>query len=207
MKKISNMYFQGNRKKNKIALTFDDGPSKETEKVLDLLKKYNAKATFFILGKRIKAREKIIKRINKEGHEIGNHTYSHKRLWFKSKRFAKKNIKKCDKELEKTGMKTNLFRFPGFKIGYCSWLATKELNKKVIFCDVSSLDWKKKGINYSVKKVLNKTKKGSIINLHDYLQGIGKNRKIISILEKILPKLKDKYKLVTISELLEFNSS
>ena len=58
-----NIFFHGSRKNKKIAITFDDGPSKETEKVLNLLKKYDAKATFFIWGERIKGREKIIERI------------------------------------------------------------------------------------------------------------------------------------------------
>jgi len=210
-----NIYFHGSRKENKIAITFDDGPAKETERVLDILKKYNAKATFFIWGKRIKGREKIIKRIIKEGHEIGNHTFSHKRLCFKSIQFIEKDIKRCDKELDKFGIKTDLFRFPGFNIGLNSLIVCWKLKKKMIFADIVSNDWlnpwikkryKKKGpinIQKPINKTLTKTKKGSILNFHDYLEGIGSHREIIPILEQIIPKLKEKgFEFVTVSKLL-----
>ena len=205
MKKIGNWYFHGNRDKKEIALTFDDGPSKETEKILDLLKKYHAKATFFIWGKRIKEREKIIERIIKEGHEIANHSYEHKRLWFKSKKYIENDLKKCDGKLYKNKIKTNLFRPPGLKIGFNLLIICKKLNKKIIAYDVVSNDWRKKGVEYAVKRVLKKTKKGSIINFHDYLEGIGFNKEIIPILEKVLPSLKKKYGFVTVNELLDFN--
>lgn len=204
MKRIGNLYFHGSRKENKIALTFDDGPSKETEKVLDLLKKYNAKATFFIWGQRIKGREKTIERIIKEGHEIGNHSYEHKRLAWKSQNYIYNDLRKCDGELSEFKIKTNLFRPPGLSMFYNLFKVCKKLEKKIIICDVISNDWRKKGVDYAVKRVLNKTKKGSIINFHDYLEGIGRNKEIISILEYVLPKLKRKYEFVTTSELLRF---
>ncbi len=210
-----NVYFHGSRKEKRIAITFDDGPSRETGKVLDLLKKYNAKATFFIWGKRIKGREKIIERIKKEGHEFGNHTYSHKRMSFKSKKFIEEDIKKCDAELSKFGIKTNLFRFPGFKFGLNSLLVCWMLKKKMIFADMVSKDWlnpwlKMKNntkepvkIDKPIKKTLSKTKNGSILNFHDYLEGIGTHKEIIPILERVLPKLKEKgFEFVTVSELL-----
>ena len=68
--------------KNKpmVALTFDDGPNYNTGKVLDILNKYNVKATFFLLGKNIEDNKEIVKKMNEYGMEIGNHTYSHKLL-------------------------------------------------------------------------------------------------------------------------------
>lgn len=210
-----NIYFHGNRKNKKIAITFDDGPSKETEKVLDLLKKYNAKATFFIWGERIKGREKTIERIKKEGHEFGNHTFSHKRMRFKSRKFMKEDIQKCDNELNKFGIKTSLFRFPGFKFGLNSLIVCWKLKKKMIFADMVSNDWlnpwlkikynKKKPVKIDkpIQKTLAKTKNGSILNFHDYLEGIGSHKEVIPIMEKVLPKLKEKgFEFVTVSELL-----
>jgi peptidoglycan/xylan/chitin deacetylase (PgdA/CDA1 family) len=204
MKKIGNLYFHGSRDKKEIALTFDDGPSDETKEVLKLLKKYDAKATFFIWGQRIEERENTIDKIIKEGHEIGNHSYEHKRLAFKSQEYIKNDIKKCDEELYHFNIKTNLFRPPGLSMFYNLFKVCKRLEKKIIACDVISNDWRKKGIEYSVKRVLRGTKNGSIINFHDYLEGIGTNEEIIPILEKVLPELKNKYKFVTVSELLEF---
>ncbi|MFA5071436.1 MAG: polysaccharide deacetylase family protein [Candidatus Pacearchaeota archaeon] len=198
-----NFYFKGKNAENKVALTFDDGPSEETEKVLDILKKNNAKGTFFIWGQRIKGREEIIKRAIREGNEIGNHTYSHKNLWFISKEKITQEIKDCDKELEKIGIKTNLFRPPKFRMGINLFKTLKKLNKKLILCDAISNDWRKKGIEYAVKRVLKKTKNGSIVNFHDYIEGVGTNEELIPILERVLSKLKNKYKFITVSELLE----
>ena len=201
--RISNLYFHGNRKDKKIALTFDDGPSKETERILKILKENNSKATFFIWGQRIRGREKIIKRIIKEGHEIGNHSYSHKRMAFKSKKFIEKEIIKCDKELGVLGVKTDLFRPPKFSMGPNLLKTCKKLGKKIILCDVISDDWKKPKIDLVLNKVLGETKKGSIVNFHDYLEGIGSNEQIVSVINKSVPSLKDKYKLVTVSEILK----
>lgn len=210
-----NIHSHGSRKNKRIAITFDDGPSQETEKVLDLLKKYDAKATFFIWGERIKGREKTINRIKKEGHELGNHTFSHKRMWFKSRKFMRKDIQKCDDELNKFGIKTNLFRFPGFKFGLNSLIICWKLKKKMIFADMVSNDWlnpwlkmkynKKEPVKIDkpIQKTLSKTKNGSILNFHDYLEGIGSHEEIILIMEKVLPKLKEKgFEFVTVSKLL-----
>jgi len=214
------MYLHGNRNKKEIALTFDDGPSEETLKVLDVLRKNNAKATFFIVGKMIKGRENIIELAKKDGHEFGNHTFSHKRLWFKSKKFIEEEIKKCDEELQRVGITTNLIRFPGLKYGPNALSVCKKLKKKIIFAEFLSFnqfayDWfrpwlKKIGfikspikIDDVVNATIEKTKNGSILGFHDYLQEIGPNTEITAILEKILPKLqKGGFKFVTITELL-----
>ncbi|MDE2031111.1 MAG: polysaccharide deacetylase family protein [Patescibacteria group bacterium] len=214
------MYFHGDRNKKNIAITFDDGPSEETLNVLAILRKYNIKATFFIVGKMIKNRESIIEAIKKDGHEFGNHTFSHKRLWFKSKKFIKEDIQKCDNELQIFGIKTNLIRFPGLKYGLNAIKICKLLNKKVIAVDFITLnqfawDWfnpwlKKIGliknnikIDKVVKVTVKNTKNGSILGFHDYLQEIGPHPELSPILEDILPKLQMKgFDFVTISELL-----
>lgn len=205
MGKIGNLYIHGSRKNNKISLTFDDGPSDETSEILDLLREHDAKATFFIWGQRIKGRESILKRIIKEGHEIGNHSYEHKRLAFKSKRYIERDIKRCDAELSKLNIKTNLFRPPGLSMFYNLFMVCRKLRKKIIACDAISGDWRKKGVGHSVKNILRRTKNGSMLNFHDYIEGIGSNKEIIPILKELLPRLKKKYEFVTVSELL-FNS-
>jgi peptidoglycan-N-acetylglucosamine deacetylase len=220
---MNNMFLHGNRNKKEIAITFDDGPSEETERNLEILRRFNIKATFFIVGKMIKGREYVIEKIKIDGHEFGNHTYSHKRLWFKSKKFIEKDIRMCDDELDKLGIKTSLFRFPGLKFGFNSLAICKKLNKKIISADILSFDWvsydwlnpwlkKRKLIKGSVKiekvvkKTISGTKNGSIIVFHDYLQEIGSHKELQEILERVLPELKKKgFEFVTVSELLEFN--
>jgi peptidoglycan/xylan/chitin deacetylase (PgdA/CDA1 family) len=199
---MTKIYFKRKNPDNKIALTFDDGPSEETEKILDILKENNAKATFFIWGQRIKGREKTIKRIIKEGNEIGNHSYSHKKLWFKKRKEIEEEIRKCDEELEKLGIKTNLFRPPAIRMGINLLFVFTKMKKKVIICDVISDDWKEQNASKIINKVLKKIKSGSIINFHDYIEGTGPNKNITRVIRGVVPKLREKYKLVTVSELL-----
>jgi len=191
-------------KRIKIALTFDDGPSRETEEVLDLLKEYGAKATFFIWGERVKGREKTIEKIIEEGHEIGNHSYKHKRLAWKSKEYIEEELRRCDEELGRLKIKTNLFRPPGLSMFYNLFKICRKLEKKIIACDAISNDWMEKGVEYPTKRILRKTRNGSILNFHDYIEGHGNNKYLISILKKVLPELKSKYEFVTTSELLKF---
>lgn len=99
-----------------VYLTFDDGPSPIiTDKLLDVLKKYDVKATFFVVGKEIPGREKILSRIYEEGHSIGLHTYSHniKKVYSSEDNFIKEMNMARDKVAEVTGYKSNIIRFPG----------------------------------------------------------------------------------------------
>ena len=100
----------------KIAyLTFDDGPSKLTPQVLDILKQYNIKATFFILGKSVAKHEAIVKRMHAEGHGIGGHTYSHDYglIYRDPKAFFADLDKGYEAIARVTGVKPTIFRFPG----------------------------------------------------------------------------------------------
>ncbi len=98
-----------------IYLTFDDGPSVVTDKILDILKEYDVKATFFIIGNQIEGFEPTIKRIQDEGHNIGLHSYTHnfKTIYSSRKKFITE-MKKCQDELyDITGVRYNVIRFPG----------------------------------------------------------------------------------------------
>jgi len=97
-------------------LTFDDGPTNVvTDAILDVLKKQNVKATFFVVGKEIEGREIILKRIYAEGHSIGLHTYSHnfKKIYRSPEEFICEMKKTCNKVKEVTGSTPNIIRFPG----------------------------------------------------------------------------------------------
>lgn len=107
---------ENNSEENKIIyLTFDDGPSYNTNNILDTLKEYDVKATFFVIGNQIKGKEEILKRIKDEGHSIGLHTYTHnfKKIYSDNKIFIDEMLK-CQEEVYKvTGIKSNIIRFPG----------------------------------------------------------------------------------------------
>ncbi|MCR1933744.1 polysaccharide deacetylase family protein [Clostridium tepidum] len=121
----------GNKKE--IYLTFDDGPSdKTTEGILDVLKENDVKATFFIVGKYIEGKEDILKRIAKEGHSLGLHTYSHdyKKIYSNNKIFIDEMLKCQDEIYKVTGIKTNIIRFPGGSVKRLNSDFKKELEDK-----------------------------------------------------------------------------
>jgi peptidoglycan/xylan/chitin deacetylase (PgdA/CDA1 family) len=185
-----------------IILTFDDGPCEDTLEILKILKKYQVEATFFVLGRKIRGNEKIIKRVLQQGCKIGNHCYSHL-YWtltmFKSKKFWINEIKKTDEELSRLGIKTKFLRFPYLQHGLYGLSAAKELNKKVIGEDIGSLDWFYKNKKKVIKRVLKKASDGAIIGFHDYSENIGRNKNLPEILEIIIPELKKRgYKFLNL---------
>lgn len=105
-----------NKDSKVVYLTFDDGPSPVvTDKILDVLKEYNVKATFFVVGKEIPNREKILKRIHQEGHSIGLHSYYHniKTLYKSDENFIDEMLMTRDKINQIIGLSPNIIRFPG----------------------------------------------------------------------------------------------
>lgn len=166
------------RKDKILYLTFDDGPIPEiTPWILDILANFNAKATFFCVGENIKKYPEIFERIIHEGHQVGNHTYNHLRGWDYSDEEYLENVYKCQ-ELTKT----NLFR-PPYARAKKSQLKVLQNDFEIIYWDVLSGDF---DINLSpsncYKNIINHTKNGSIIVLHD-------NIKAIPRVEYVLPKL------------------
>jgi len=151
-------------KNKEIYLSFDDSPTPEfTYWILDLLSSLNIKATFFCVGEMSHKYPEIIDAINKDGHQIGNHTYSHTNGLFSSTKSFLAEIEKCRKVLSET----NLFRPPYGKI--YPWQIRKIQEKyKIIMWDILSYDFER-NINSSKLKsnVLNNVKSGSIIVFHD----------------------------------------
>jgi len=160
-----------------IWLTFDDGPEPSvTPFVLNELSKYNAKATFFCLGKNVEANPEIYQRILDAGHSIGNHSYSHKKGWATHTQEYIDDVEKC-----RLLVKSSLYRPPYGKLKP-SQLHRLMQNYSVIMWSLISGDF-----DYKLKKekcldiLLKNTKKGSIVVFHDSL-------KAKEILEYVLPK-------------------
>ncbi len=182
-----------------IYLTFDDGPTPEvTDFVLDQLQKFNAKATFFCIGKNIKNHPEIFKRIITEGHSVGNHTQNHFNGWKNSTEDYLENVLECEKTISKYTNKSNLFRPPYGKIRPNQAKELLKNNYKIIMWDVLSGDFdtslhKKK----CLQNVLKNTNNGSIIVFHDSLKA---SEKLYYILPKILKNFSEKgYQFKTIS--------
>ena len=189
----------------KIALTFDDGPyPATTEPILDLLKEYGAKATFFVLGNRVERYPETVKREVEEGHEVANHTFNH--VYFKDAIKSitiQEEIVSTDRLLmELTGRKPMLFRPPGGFYSEESIRIAKQLGYTTVLWSwhKDTNDWRSPGVGYIVRKVLNNTRNGDIVLLHDYIPG---SRQTVEALKQILPELKKQgFQIVTVSELL-----
>lgn len=183
----------------RIALTFDDGPGKHTEKLLDIFANYGGKASFFVIGDQIDKRPDVVRRIINEGHQIGNHTWSHQKL---TKLETPEEIKNeilfaKDKIFEVTGYECNIVRPPYGAFDDNIKSICEELKMPLVTWSVDTLDWKTKNKDAVCRDVLNGVKDGAIILCHDL------HETTVDAMEYIVPKLTEcGYELVTVSELL-----
>lgn len=180
-----------------IALTFDDGPNYNTNKVLDILEKYNVPATFFILGSKIKGNEYILKRMASSGMEIGNHTYSHLLLTKYQEDKIKEEIESTSNLIfEVTGKYPTLLR-PSY--GSVNSKIKKTADMPIIIWDIDTLDWKYHNSKRISKRVLNKAGDGDIVLMHDIYSATA------NALNIIIPELQNRgYTFVTVSELFYY---
>lgn len=156
------------KEKNNIYLTFDDGPIPEiTPWILDCLKEYQVKATFFCVGENIKKHPEIFDRILAEGHAVGNHTYNHLRGWDSEDQIYFQNIEKCEKLTN-----SRLFR-PPYGRAKKSQMKVLAQDYKIIMWDVLTGDYDPKiSPEQCYKNCVNYTRNGSIIVFHDNIKAI-----------------------------------
>ena len=182
------------KSKKMIALTFDDGPNYNTSKVIDVLNKYDIKATFFVLGNKVEIYQDVLKESLKNGNEIGNHSYSHKWLIKLNKNELEKQIYKTQEIIKKTTGYTPTLLRPTY--GSVNNNIKKLTDFKITLWNVDTLDWKYKSVNRIVNRAVKNPKDGNIILMHDI------HERTVKAVEKIIPMLKeDGYDLVTVSEL------
>ena len=189
-------------KYNKIALTFDDGPHpKQTKRILNMLDKYNVKATFFVVGVNIELYGDALVDVTNRGHEIGNHTNSHIVLKSLDKAKIQEELDGCSKKLfEKFGCTTNLIRPPCGLFDENLIEIAEEEEMKIILWNIDTCDWNHESPCKMVKNIVKNVKGGDIILFHDYISG--KNG-TVEVLDTIIPVLKSKgFEFVTVSELL-----
>lgn len=185
-----------------IALTFDDGPHPEkTEKVLEVLDHYDVKATFFVVGQNAERYPEIVQRCAEKGHEIGNHTYTHRYFNRLSAIEAENEIKKDSKLLEAlTGAPCRLFRPPGGIFDSASAALASKAGMKTVIWNVDTKDWAGESADNIFKNVTKNACNGSIILFHDYT---GNKSHTLEALRLVIPYLLNEgYSLVTVSELI-----
>ncbi|MGL6225911.1 MAG: polysaccharide deacetylase family protein [Thermoguttaceae bacterium] len=171
---------------NGYLLTFDDGPDPMvTPAVLDLLRKYNAKAIFFICGRRIENAPELLAKIVEEGHALGNHSFAH---WHNNDPGIKEytdDLKICQKMIAQlVSVPTKFFRAPKGSLRPAALIAPKKLSLRYIHWSVSVEDWNLRDHEEAKKRgklLVEKTRPGDIVLLHD------DNPCVLDILEVALP--------------------
>lgn len=195
--------FRVNTEEKEVALTFDINWAEEDhlDEILQILKKYDAKGTFFIMGGWVNYtddnKEKL-KNIYNDGHEIGNHSYIHPNFMNITEERMNDELKKTEDIIYQTiGYNTKLFRFPSGSYNEKALNYVMSKGYKCIQWDVDSVDWKQAGADVEYNRVMKNVKEGSILLFHNNAKYTPEN------LDRIINKLTGEgYKFLTVSELV-----
>jgi len=198
--------YRGPGTRKSIALTFDDGPSESTPDLLDYLGKEGVPATFFQCGMHVQRLPHVAGQVAAAGHEIGNHTYSHPKLPFKSREFILREFSQAQQVIEgETGITPMLLRAPyGFR-----WVGLREVQERLLLLGVMwtviGFDWRWPAGKIS-EYVLRNSSPGGIVCLHDG-RGVHLRPDIgntLRAVREIVPRLRDEgYRFETVSALLD----
>ncbi|WP_160724417.1 polysaccharide deacetylase family protein [Bacillus sp. USDA818B3_A] len=186
-----------------VAITFDDGPNPTyTPQVLEIFAKAEGKATFFMIGEQMEKNQKLVKEAAEQGHEIGNHTYTHPKLSELTPAESLSEIERTEKLIrELTGKEPVTFRPPYFDYndGTISVVETKGYSM-IGAVNLEAQDWDQPGMEHILSASRNSVKNGSILIFHD---GYGDRSQTIQAVQALVSELKSEgYQLLTVSELL-----
>lgn len=200
-------HWRGPNDQSAVALTFDDGPSGDTEMILDVLAQYRVPATFFMVGQQVESFPGLAQQVSVAGHEVGNHSYSHLSYLLQSPAKTFDQLKRAqDVIATATGTKPQFVR-PPFGVRTPAYFkAARSLELATVQWDVAGFDWKKINANQIAANVLSRVRAGSIVLLHDgdstgkrdrsqtvaalplIIQGLQERRLRIDSLTQILPR-------------------
>ncbi len=182
-----------------VALTFDDGPGKYAGTLLDTLKKYDAKATFFLEGQYVKSRPSYVKRMVAEGHELGNHSYKHPDFTKLTAPAIRSEIQRTNDEIKKAaGVEPKLLRPPYGMSDLTTSEVAAEFGMPIILWTGGSADWSSKNEEAIKKQTLKVAKQNSIVLMHDWVkQTVDAMPSIIRTLQK------NGYHLVKVSDIVK----
>lgn len=186
-----------------IAMTYDDGPHpKNTPRLLDMLRERNIKATFYVIGRSVNMYPHIVRRIVAEGHEIGNHTWTHRKLTALSDASVRVEMNRTrDAIVAACGVKPRTMRPPygALRQNQRAWIY-KEYGYPTILWNVDPEDWKRPGLSVVTSRIVNGTRNGSIVLAHDL------HKPTVDAMPATLDGLLRKgFKFVTVSQLLALN--
>jgi peptidoglycan-N-acetylglucosamine deacetylase len=187
-----------------VAITFDDGPNPlYTPQILEIFSEAKAKATFFMIGEQMKKHPEVVKQVAEQGHEIGNHTFSHPML-------SQLSIDDCLAEIEQSeklaeelaGRKPAVFRPPYLDYNQDTVSILQQKGYPMIGAlNLEALDWEQPGVEHILEKSRDVVKGGGILIFHD---GFGDRSQTIEAVRMLVSELTSQdYQLVTVSELLK----
>lgn len=183
-----------------IALTFDDGPSNATSRILDSLEANDARATFYLVGNRISSYPDTVRRMDALGCEFGNHTWAHTYLTKLSAQGIHDTLNQTSGSLQNlVGKRTTTVRPPGGYINGNVKQALASYGIPAVMWSIDTLDWKTRNAQSTINKVLSNVKDGDVILMHDLYSATADAAAVL------IPELKNRgYQLVTVSELAEY---
>jgi peptidoglycan/xylan/chitin deacetylase (PgdA/CDA1 family) len=196
-----------NRNSRKLALTYDDGPNDpHTLRLLDVLTKYNVQATFFLIGRFVQQRPDIVREVAKAGHVIGNHTFTHPQLIFRTRTQARDEILQCQRAIQDAvGEHSSLFRPPYGGRRPATLRVARELGLNPVMWNVTGYDWNAPSAEDVERKVTARVRGGNVILLHDGGHvALGADRSsTIKATDRLIAKYKaEGYEFVTVTEMI-----
>lgn len=191
-----------NTEEKVVALTYDDGPNPPyTHHLMEVLEQFGVKATFFVIGHQVEQHSETVQALQDQGHELGNHSYSHRRLISTPRAAIADEIHKTDQLLQSLGSPGQIhFRSPyGYKRIRLPWVLA-QLKKINVLWNVDPRDYEAGSAEAVVDYVLEQVRPGSIVLLHD---GGGDRSLTVEATARLIPQLQERgYRLQTVSELL-----
>jgi peptidoglycan-N-acetylglucosamine deacetylase len=190
-----------------LALTYDDGPNDPyTLRLLEVLAKHEVKATFFLMGKYVRLRPDIVRDIQQAGHVIGNHTFTHPNLIYRSGDQTREELLQCRQAInDAVGEHSNLFRPPFGGRRPVTLRVVRELGLVPVMWNVTGFDWQATSVEYIEEKVTSKVCGGNVILLHDGSHrafGWDRSRSVVAT-DRLIARYKaEGYAFVTVTEMM-----
>lgn len=196
------------RGSRQIALTYDDGPNDpHTLRLLEVLAKHDAHATFFLIGRYVQQRPEIAREIAKAGHAIGNHTFTHPLLIFKSEAEIRRELSQCNAALhDALDREANIFRPPFGGRRLAVLRVARELELEPVMWSVTGYDWNAPPTEVIERKITKQIRGGDVILLHDgghRQMGADRSQTVLATDHLITRYRAEGYEFVTVSEMMQ----
>jgi peptidoglycan-N-acetylglucosamine deacetylase len=197
--------WRGSRNRRSIALTFDDGPSESTPRILEILSQHGVAATFFQCGANVVRLPGVARHVLEAGHEIGNHSHTHPLFCFRSPRFMEDDLRRAQASIEHhTGVRPALYRAPFGARWFGMGGVQRRLQLTGVMWTIIGYDWNRK-VDQVVERISQRVANGAILCLHDGRELLASPDIGVTVesVRRLVPMLLDRgYRFETVSRLL-----